>query len=146
LLSDEGIGIHVLNALRQQLPEQPGLELLDGGTLSFTLAGKVEQADNLIVVDAARLDEHPGSIKIFENDDMDAFLGRCKCSAHEVGLIDLLDIARLTERFPSRRALVAIQPEKLTWGEQPTETVAGAIPEAVTKVTQLLNQWEVVDR
>ena len=55
LLSDEGVGIHVLQALAAESPLPDDVELLDGGTLSFTLAGPIEEADALIVVDAANI-------------------------------------------------------------------------------------------
>ena len=51
LLTDEGIGIHVLQALEPELANWPDVTLLDGGTLSFTLAGPIEETDALIVVE-----------------------------------------------------------------------------------------------
>lgn len=142
LLSDEGAGIHVLNALQALHPEPDGVTYLDGGTLSFTLAGAVEDADRLIVIDAAELRQPPGSIACLENEAMDEFLGTAKRSVHEVGLLDLLTIARLTDRLPARRALVAIQPEVFDWGDAPSEAVARAIPAAVSHVVRLMQQWE----
>jgi hydrogenase maturation protease len=142
LLSDEGIGIHVLNALREQHPQPEGVTYLDGGTLSFTLAGAVEEADNLIVLDAAQLQREPGAVACLANEEMDNFLGTAKRSVHEVGLLDLLDIARLTESLPTQRALVAIQPQKIDWGEGPTVEVAAAIPIAMQYVLDLMDRFE----
>ena len=42
LLSDEGAGIHALNLFRSEYADIPNLTLLDGGTLSFTLASWIE--------------------------------------------------------------------------------------------------------
>jgi hydrogenase maturation protease len=42
LLSDEGLGIHLLHYLSRKYPHLPGVTYLDGGTLSFTLAPEVE--------------------------------------------------------------------------------------------------------
>lgn len=141
LLTDEGAGVHALEALRAVHPEQENVTYLDGGTLSFTLAGEVEQADNLIVIDAAQLKREPGTVACMTNQDMDDFLGSCKRSVHEVGLLDLLDIARLTDTLPEKRALVAIQPDIVDWGEQPTKPVADAIPVAVNHVIDLMQQF-----
>lgn len=141
LLTDEGAGIHVLQALQESYPETTGVTYLDGGTLSFTLAGAVEESDNLIVLDAAQLKSKPGTVDCLVNEQMDDFLGTTKRSVHEVGLLDLLDIARLTGNLPARRALVAIQPDVIDWGETPTENVAAAIPVAVDKVIGLLKKW-----
>ena len=141
LLRDEGIGIHVLEALRAQTPGDDSLSLIDGGTLSFTLATEIESTDRLVVVDAAQLGEAPGAVRCFTGQEMDSFLGSCKRSVHEVGLLDLLDIARLTQTLPAQRALVGIQPASVEWGEEPTEAVAAAIPVAVEKICELLDLW-----
>lgn len=142
LLSDEGAGIHVLDALAQTGLPREGVELVDGGTLSFTLAVAIEEADRLIVVDAAQLKSPPGTVRLFQGEDMDRFLqSRRKASVHEVGLSDLMAIARLTGRWPERRALLAIQPEKLDWGETPTPAVQSAIPEACRRIESLLKEW-----
>lgn len=141
LLSDEGAGIHVIDYLQRHNPVQEGVTYLDGGTLSFTLAGEIEDADNLIVVDAARVGGKPGNVACMTGSDMDHFLGTAKRSVHEVGLLDLLDIARLTETLPENRALIGIQPDVIDWGEQPTDSVSSAIPTAVQHVNNLIADW-----
>ena len=65
LLSDEGIGVHVTRYLSDHHGPLPDTEFLDGGTLSFTLAASIENADNLIVIDATQLNEAPGSVRAF---------------------------------------------------------------------------------
>ncbi|MFW2438074.1 MAG: HyaD/HybD family hydrogenase maturation endopeptidase [Arenicellales bacterium] len=143
LLTDEGAGIHALQVLQEQHPEPVGVTYMDGGTLSFTLAGAVEDADNLIVLDATQLKSEPGTVDCLINEEMDRFLGNCKRSVHEIGLLDLLDISRLTDNLPKRRALVAIQPDVIDWGEYPTEQVAAAIPLVVDKVLALMEKWSI---
>jgi hydrogenase maturation protease len=145
LLSDEGVGIHVLDALaKMDLPWEE-IDLIDGGTLSFTLAVPIEEADSLVVVDAAQLKSPPGTLHLFKGDEMDRFLlGQRKSSVHEVGLTDLMAIARLTESWPEKRALLAIQPEKLDWGDAPTKSVQSAIPEACRQIAALLEEWHVL--
>lgn len=144
LLTDEGVGIHVIHALSAVLPtELDDVELLDGGTLSFTLAGPIEEADALVVVDAAELKATPGSLRVFEGEAMDGFLmSNRKSSVHEVGLTDLRAIAMLAGHWPERRALVAIQPRVLDWGERPTPEVAAAVPEACRRIVDLIGGWK----
>lgn len=145
LLADEGIGIHVLKALSASPLPEDRVELIDGGTLSFTLAVAIEQADALIVVDAAQLQAAPGTLQVFEGEDMDRFLThQRRSSVHEVGLTDLMNMARLTERWPEKRALVAIQPEKVDWGEYPSPAVQAAIPSACRAIEALLEGWHAL--
>jgi hydrogenase maturation protease len=143
LLSDEGVGVHTVRHLEGRAADlPPDVDLLDAGTLSFTLATAVEDAAALIVVDAARMDEPPGTVRVHEGEDMDRHLARHrKLSVHEVSLMDLLQIARLTGSLPARRALVGIEPASLDWGEAPTAEVARAIPLAAQRVLDLIARW-----
>jgi hydrogenase maturation protease len=142
LLGDEGAGVHALRALRARATDLADVEYLDGGTLSFTLAAPIGEAEHLIVIDAAQLNAAPGTIRMFEDDEMDRFLGsRRKASVHEVGLIDLMAMARLAGSFPQRRALIGIQPEYLDWAEAPTSAVAAAIPQACDLALETLQRW-----
>ena len=143
LLGDEGAGIYAVRALQERHPELADVEFLDGGTLSFTLAGPIEEADNLIVIDATQLKDSPGAVRLFEGKDMDRFLGsHHKSSVHEVSLIDLMAIARLAEALPARRALIGIQPQYLDWSDAPTEEVARAIPIVCDMAMDLIGRWQ----
>lgn len=142
LLSDEGAGIHALNLLQSYHPDQPNLTYIDGGTLSFTLACYIEDCDNLIVFDAAELNAPAGTVKTMAGEKMDAFLGAARRSPHEVGLLDLFDIARLTETLPLKRALIGIQPQTIDWGMSPTKAVEKSLPYAVNEAVNLLVQWK----
>ena len=141
LLCDEGAGIHALNLFQSSYPDLPNLTFIDGGTLSFTLAAYIEDSDNLIVFDAAELKAPAGTVKTMAGPEMDAFLGAARRSPHEVSLLDLFDIARLTECLPVNRALIGIQPGSIEWGLSPTPAVAGALSIAVEQAVDLLGQW-----
>ncbi|MGB7451251.1 MAG: HyaD/HybD family hydrogenase maturation endopeptidase [Lysobacterales bacterium] len=145
LLSDEGVGVHALNLLQSSHPELPNLTYIDGGTLSFTLAAYIEDSDNLIVFDAAELKAPPGTVRTMAGGEMDAFLGAARRSPHEVGLLDLFDIARLTGCLPDNRALIGIQPMSIEWGMFPTPLVAKALPIAVEQAVSLLRQWTLAE-
>jgi hydrogenase maturation protease len=141
LLCDEGAGIHALNLFQLYHPDLPNLSYIDGGTLSFTLAAYIEDCDNLIVLDAAELHAPAGTVKAMVGEAMDAFLGAARRSPHEVGLLDLFDIARLTESLPVNRALIGIQPQSIEWGMSPTDPVERALAKAVGEAEDLLVRW-----
>jgi hydrogenase maturation protease len=143
LLGDEGAGVYAVRRLQELHAGLKDVEFLDGGTLSFTLAGPIEDAGNFIVIDATQLKAQPGTVRVFEGEDMDRFLGsNRKSSVHEVSLMDLMVIASLAESLPVRRALIGIQPEYLDWSDTPTEAVARAIPLACDMAMALVNQWK----
>ncbi len=119
----------------------PAVTYLDGGTLSFTLAGPIAEHDNLIVVDAARFGEPAGTVRCLEGDDMDRYLTGNRASVHEVGLMDLFDISRLSGTFPQHRALIGIEPDSIDWGEFPTPEIASTIPAVAETALELATRW-----
>lgn len=130
LLADEGVGIVAMEALAARYGKREDMEFLDGGTLSFTLAVPISECDALLVIDAAELGAAPGTVRSFEGEEMDRFLGENrKSSVHEVGLLDLRSVSLLTGHWPARRALVAIQPARVDWGETLTPAVAAVLPQ-----------------
>jgi hydrogenase maturation protease len=101
----------------------------------------VETATSLIAFDAARSGLDPGGISVHEGDDFERFVQRSGRSVHEVGLADLLDMARLAERLPARRVLIGIEPAEIGWGLDPTPAVAAALPTAVGIAREFVERW-----
>jgi len=140
LMSDDGVGLHVLRALGAACCLE-GVEFVDAGTLSLLLLPRIEASEALLVLDAAQLGEAAGAVRAFEGRAMDDFLRTSSCSVHEVGLRDVLDAARLTGGLPGRRAIVGVQPAAVGWGESLSPSVAAAVPVAAAMGRQILARW-----
>lgn len=145
LLADEGVGAAVVGRLAAAADPAAPLLFLDGGTLTFTLAGPIGDCPRLIVIDAAAMGGAPGEVRVFEGDAMEQQLSRHASSVHEVSLTELLDIARLTDSLPARRALVGIEPALVDWGDALTPAVDAAVPVAMERVRELLDRWDTLD-
>ncbi len=138
LLGDDGAGVRGMEGLRDEVEA----ECVDGGTLSFTLLPYVEAAASLLVIDAANLERPPGTVALFEGVAMDDFLTSARRrTVHEVGLMDLLDIARLLGCLPTRRALLCLQPERIDWSTSLSAPVELSLAAARMQAKALLQQW-----
>jgi hydrogenase maturation protease len=143
LLSDDGAGVRLAERLRSEMGSEAA-EFVDGGTLSFSLLSYLEAADSMLVLDAADLGSAPGTIGLFENESMDQFLKSSRRrTVHEVGLIDLLDMARLQGCLPRQRALLCIQPARIEWCEALSTPVADAMSEAGRQARLTLQRWSL---
>jgi hydrogenase maturation protease len=141
LLGDDGVGIRLVERLRSE-DCFPCTGYVDGGTLSFSLLEHIEQAEAMVVIDAAELDAAPGTIGVFEDEAMDRYLASPRRrSVHEVSLSDLLDMARLQDCLPRHRALVCVQPAYLGWSEALSEPVVAALAQAQAQVAAILERW-----
>jgi len=144
LLSDDGAGVKLIERLRRELGPDAAA-FVDGGTLSFSLLPYLEATDSMLVIDAADLNRSAGAVALFEGAAMDGFLTSTRRrSVHEVGLIDLLDMARLQGCLPPQRALLCIQPCRIDWSETLSTSVAEAMPEAARQAQALLQRWALL--
>ena len=141
LLGDDGAGVHLIEQLRLD-PTLRTCEFIDGGTMSFNLLSYIEAAQFMLVADAAELSEPPGTVVLFEGAAMDDFLkSPRRRTVHEVGLIDLLDMARMEDSLPPYRALLCIQPAMIDWSEILSPRVAESMAQAALLARALITRW-----
>ena len=141
LLSDDGAGVRLMERLRDELGAAAA-EFVDGGTMSFGLLAHVEAATSILVIDAANIHEPPAAVGVFEGPRMDQFLrGFRRRTVHEVGLVDLLDCARLLGCLPRQRALICIQPQPIDWSTSLSAPVERAMSEAAQLAKAILQRW-----
>jgi hydrogenase maturation protease len=141
LLRDDGVGIRVLRRLQRDLGDDVRVRFVDGGTMGFMISAYIEDLPSLLVIDAVRMAESPGSVRCFEDDAMDRFLTGARNSVHELGLRDALDMARLTGRFPQRRALVGVEPASIELGDELSPEVTRSLEPALALAHDVLQRW-----
>ena len=139
LMSDDAAGPLVIERLAEIGPV--GARVLDGGTLGMALLPEIQASDGVIAVDAAWFGAPAGVVAVFEGREMEHMLGGVKKTAHEVALSDLIGAAMISGTCPARRALVAVQPQIVALGLEPTPPIAAAIPEMVAAVLSILDRW-----
>lgn len=133
LLSDEAVGVRIVEALEQRYRLPAQVEVLDGGTSGMELMEVMANRDHLIVADAVLTGGAPGSIAVLHDEEIPALFTR-KISPHQLGLADVLMALRLTEEFPRRLTLVGVVPESLAPGIGLTAVVSQAIEPALEQV------------
>jgi len=89
IMGDEGVGVHVVRALEQHTLSS-NIECLDGGTGGFILLEPLQQADRIVLIDAAADGNPQGTVTRttpkFARDYPPTL------TAHDIGVKDLLDV------------------------------------------------------
>ncbi|HEY2421092.1 MAG TPA: hydrogenase maturation protease, partial [Neobacillus sp.] len=75
LFSDEGVGIHLLPILENALKDYENIEIIEGLTDGMKLLGPVEDAENLIIIDAINAGKEGGTIITLQGDEIPAYFG-----------------------------------------------------------------------
>ena len=126
LLTDEGVGVRALNELKRRYTFPENVELLDGGTAGIELLRHIRNRDYLIIIDAMKFDQEPGTVSRVEGQDVPAAF-RTRISPHQLGLSDLLAAAMLTDELPKNLVLFGVEPESLNIGLDLTDTVEASL-------------------
>ena len=95
LLSDEGIGVHAVNALAARYELPPEVVVIDGGTSAMDCLDQIASADLLLIADCVRGGHEPGTLVRLGDGELNAFF-RTKISPHQVGLSDVLANSELS--------------------------------------------------
>lgn len=129
LMQDEGVGVRVVEAMRD-VPLPSGVDLLDGGTAGLSLLELMEGYDRVIVVDAVEAGAEPGAIFKFRPEDLAAMPNVQLISFHQVGLMDVLQLAESVGQRPEV-VIIGVQPASLNWGTELTPQLQDAVPRVI---------------
>jgi len=140
IMSDDGIGVRVVQRLADRYRISGGVKLLEGGTMGLNLLGDLEGVDRLLVVDALETGGASGTLMRIGGDDISLGI-EIRLSPHEIGLRDLLSAAALIGETPAEVVLWGIQPECLDVGEELSPAVAKRLDELTDRVADELRRW-----
>ncbi len=134
IMSDEGVGIAVLERLaRADLSD--AVTLRETGTDGYSLLCDLEEADVAIIVDCAKMGRQPGTVVVFDPQEVQDVDAARRISLHSVSLLRLVRVARQLGYRGAIR-IVGIEPQSIQPGEALSEAVARAVPVAVAKVKE----------
>ncbi len=133
LLSDEGVGVHAVGALVEQVQLPPDVEVLDGGTSGMDLLDQIAGRAHLIVVDAVKTGRPPASVVRLAGDAVPAFFSS-RISPHQLGLSDVLAVLRLMDAAPESVTVIGVEPVCLDIGLELSPAVAARLPEVIALI------------
>jgi hydrogenase maturation protease len=138
LLSDEGIGVRVVEALEEEaLPES--VELLDGGTAAADLLDRLEGRRKIIIIDAVRGGGRPGDVYRFAPADVGGS-DQMQTSVHQVGLLEALAMAEYLGETPRNVVIYGVEPASLGWGLELSPAAAAVLPRVVGLVLEEIGE------
>ena len=138
LLRDEGVGVRVVERLKETYSFPDNVELMDGATAGLDLLPFMEGAAHVIIVDTVKTSEPPGSIFRFTPDEIDKKVPY-KTSLHQIGMVEVFTIAEALGK-KMEAVIIGIQPENMEdWGLEMTPTIEAKIPELMELVIKELD-------
>jgi hydrogenase maturation protease len=142
LFTDEGVGVRVAEALQDRYEFPENVKVVDGGTLGMNLLGIISETDHLIVVDAVRNNDDPGTLYRLAGEEIPKRI-RAKNSLHQVDLLEALTCCEALDKVPET-VIIGVEPEDITTlGIELTPTVSARVEDLVNRVLEELTSLGV---
>jgi hydrogenase maturation protease len=128
LLKDDGIGVRVAEYIKEKKLLPPQIDIVDGGTGGLQLMPMIKDEDCLIIIDAVKGGDRPGSIYRFTIDDIPVHIAQ-KTSLHELGLQEVFALMDLSEgKRPETVIIIGIEPGEVNYGMELSPELKAAVP------------------
>jgi hydrogenase maturation protease len=137
LFKDEGVGVYAAKYLENNYSFDDSLEIIDGGVLGFKLMALFQEYDNVIILDTVSIEDSPGSVYRLPSDVLMG-LGSYRKTAHEVEIIEMLEICSMLEKM-ANVVIIGIVPLDIGVENALTDELISAMPQYLRTVLDELD-------
>ena len=140
LLKDEGAGVRTVALFESDYSFGDDVVCLDGGTSGLGLLSYIKDYTHIVIVDALRAQGPPGSVVRVPKEKLQSAPALSHTSAHQIGLKDLLAIARF-EGLDPEISIIGVIPNDMSAGMELTPEVQRALPLATEAIREELERF-----
>jgi hydrogenase maturation protease len=140
IMADDGLGIAALERLREGWTLPESVRLVDGGTWGMNLLPLVEEASELLLLDAIDWGGPIGQLIVIEREQVPRFLGH-KLSPHQIDLREILALAELRGGLPAKLVAMGLQPARVEMFSGLSPGVECRMDQLLAAVIQRLERW-----
>ena len=143
LLKDEGIGVHLAQKLAGMV-DNAKVNTIDAGTYPDFMSLADTSIEKLIVVDAVKAGNEPGTIYRLALDNLELD-STSPISLHEIGVLDSLKVMALFDRLPESTVIIGIEPKTIDFGLDLSPEVEEKLPELVNLVLKEIEETTAME-
>jgi hydrogenase maturation protease len=132
LMTDDGVGVHVIRAL-QKTPSIEGIEILEVGTAILHAQHLLELAAHVIAVDAVRAGDRPGTVYRF---GIEQARMNHPASLHDLGIVGVLQL--MPEHARPATTILGVEPDTIDYGMELSPSVQSAVPDVVQHLREMV--------
>ena len=139
-MADDGLGLAALERLRAEWRVPADVELVDGGTWGMSLLPTIEDAGRVLLLDAIRTGDAPGTLHVMERADLPRYLST-KLSPHQVDLRDVLALAELRGTLPADTVAIGLEPARVEMSNELSDVLRVRLDAVVDAAVAQLRAW-----
>ncbi|MHC4759106.1 MAG: hydrogenase maturation protease [Planctomycetota bacterium] len=139
LMSDEGIGIHIINELIKQKDTFPSVDFIDAGTAGLSVLHLLADRQKAIFIDCAFMQAQPGELKRFTPRDVKSIKDLPDHSMHEADLLKIIDCAKKLQQCPPNVVIFGIEPQNIIPGRELSQPLKDNISNYIAAIISELD-------
>jgi len=120
------------------------VKIIDAGTYPDFLSLVEDSTDKLIIVDAVKTGDRPGTIYRFSSDDLDLD-STLPVSAHDMGVLDSLKTMALFNRQPKSTVVIGVEPKKIDFGLDLSPEIEDKLPGMIEIVLKEIEETTAME-
>ncbi len=133
LLTDDGLGVHVINQLNKRDFSRE-IEILEGGTLSINLLDELIGREKVIAIDAVKGGQKPGTLYKFNYSEVKQFYNNNTMSLHQLDFVKALEIGEFLGKPLPEITIFGVEPESLGMSMELSESVQSRVPDVIDAI------------
>jgi hydrogenase maturation protease len=141
LMGDDGFGPAVVRAFLATYAVDGDVEAVDVGTPGLDLMPWLYDADRVIIVDTVKSDAPPGTLRVYDKEEILRHTPSVRVGPHDPGVKEALLTLEFAGRGPRDVVLVGVVPGYLGMTLEFTDQVRDAVPTAVRIVAGALRRF-----
>ena len=141
LQGDDGVGFRAAEMLAQhELP--PGVTVEAIGMPGIGLVTKMQGWQQVYLIDAAKVNQEPGTWKRFEPEDVKWIAESDMLSLHDMDVAGALALAEVLDILPEKLVIYGVEPKDINWSEKLSIPVQAVLPDLVDHILKDLRKKE----
>ena len=109
---DDGVAVYATRYLQSNYTFTPSIEIINGGVEGINLLNVFMQYKHILILDTIDIEDSPGSIYHIPAEELTGY-GLNSGGAHEIGVIQCLDMLELMGRELPRSSILGIIPDEI---------------------------------
>ena len=139
LQKDDGFGVYAAMYLESNYRFDPQVEIVNGGVEGIHLYNVIERSDAILLLDAVAIDDEPGSIYLIPAEELESRGLNCG-GAHEIGVLQVLDMMELQGKTIPPTTLLGIVPQHVTFAIDLSKTLMRAFDDYIRVALRFLQR------
>ncbi len=142
LQKDDGMGVYAATYLQENFKFSKDITIINGGVEGIHLYNLLEESNHLLILDCLQLNDAPASIYAIPATEISGY-GLNNGGAHEIGIIQCMDMMELQGKQIPQAMVIGIVPEEVCFDFGLSKSLWAAFDDYISVILQYLDKHHI---